>query len=106
MFFPCVFVFFFNDTPTPEIYTLSLHDALPICGVVVLRGPGVHQRWLHNTYLGLEPLGEPARQVRTTPYVSEVDRKSTRLNSSHGYISYAVFCLKKKTELQSRLNLV
>src|SRR5438270_7644771 len=73
-------LFFFNDTATTEIYTLSLHDALPIlieiaefcrhsCGAVRRRGFHVLQQ----------------------------DRKSTRLNSSHSQISYAVFCLKKKT---------
>src|SRR6266540_4923442 len=69
------FFFFFNDTATTEIYTLSLHDALPICR------PG--------------PPPTPRRAARcrsSTP----ADRKSTRLNSSHITISYAVFCLKKK----------
>src|SRR6266550_8402132 len=77
-------VFFFNDTATTEIYTLSLHDALPISGVRsqshprrVLPRRRVQQRARHRE-----------RRAR--------DRKSTRLNSSHGYISYAVFCLKKK----------
>src|SRR2546422_1160583 len=78
--------FFFNDTATTEIYTLSLHDALPIL-------------------LTLEP-GSTRRSPRTDrstgarreqrPRGRRQDRKSTRLNSSHGYISYAVFCLKKK----------
>src|SRR2546429_7847135 len=71
--------FFFNDTATTEIYTLSLHDALPIS----LSSPAAHRvsagRW-------------PAAWRPRAP----TDRKSTRLNSSHGYISYAVFCLKKK----------
>src|SRR5690348_17631852 len=79
------FLFFFNDTATTEIYTLSLHDALPICGsgdqpaaVRAHRGPArLHDR-------------RPARRPRGE------DRKSTRLNSSHPSISYAVFCLKKK----------
>src|SRR6478752_8178473 len=70
--------FFFNDTATTEIYTLSLHDALPI----PWRRPGARRR-------PSPPF--PARARR--------DRKSTRLNSSHGYISYAVFCLKKKKKL-------
>src|SRR2546422_11405830 len=76
------FFFFFNDTATTEIYTLSLHDALPILGGHP-RGPQALQR------VDLPDVGA-ARPV------SEQDRKSTRLNSSHGYISYAVFCLKKK----------
>src|SRR3712207_6876183 len=96
-----MFIFFFNDTATTEIYTLSLHDALPIfvgaghlgddvaSGVVVVgdaegRAATARRRVLgrlhdHSSLLdGLE------------------DRKSTRLNSSHANISYAVFCLKKK----------
>src|SRR2546429_9314045 len=70
------YFFFFNDTATTEIYTLSLHDALPIYRGQGRRGP------------------EAARQPRHVN--DQLDRKSTRLNSSHGYISYAVFCLKKK----------
>src|SRR2546429_5143162 len=75
--------FFFNDTATTEIYTLSLHDALPIYNatLVVVGDFLPHElRSLVNQYFA----GAPR------------DRKSTRLNSSHGYISYAVFCLKKK----------
>src|SRR5215470_19829749 len=67
--------FFFNDTATTEIYTLSLHDALPISP---WRAPA-------------SPCWRRMRAPRWTR-----DRKSTRLNSSHGSISYAVFCLKKK----------
>src|SRR5262245_63783295 len=68
--------FFFNDTATTEIYTLSLHDALPIS-------------WA---------LPRPARRSTGRPswWTFRRDRKSTRLNSSHLGISYAVFCLKKK----------
>src|SRR3989337_3887854 len=80
-----VFFFFFNDTATTEIYTLSLHDALPICCFLPdLTGFTSFRR----------------RGDRLS------DRKSTRLNSSHGSISYAVFCLKKKknnTYIQSSL---
>src|SRR2546422_4592434 len=74
------FFFFFNDTATTEIYTLSLHDALPIShtGTVVVMNP-------HNGEI-----------LAMASYPARIDRKSTRLNSSHGYISYAVFCLKKK----------
>src|SRR5438094_7704118 len=78
----CVFsfsFFFFNDTATTEIYTLSLHDALPIS-------------WRAKAFIPRRP-GFPSRQVGTW---REGDRKSTRLNSSHRTISYAVFCLKKK----------
>src|SRR5688572_32479487 len=70
--------FFFNDTATTEIYTLSLHDALPI----LARAPRDDE--------------EPQRDEREENRVEAVDRKSTRLNSSHSQISYAVFCLKKK----------
>src|SRR5260221_7774333 len=71
--------FFFNDTATTEIYTLSLHDALPI---------SFDFRWRRDSP------GESARGQQN----KITDRKSTRLNSSHTVISYAVFCLKKKTE--------
>src|SRR2546427_5907952 len=91
-----IFVFFFfNDTATTEIYTLSLHDALPISFEAVESKP---------------PAPAPCSAVARTPgagspslptcfsgrNVSTGDRKSTRLNSSHSQISYAVFCLKKK----------
>src|SRR5437588_9727326 len=77
-------LFFFNDTAPTEIYTLSLHDALPIYGDFLrdFRGDTVHPSTLQVMHeLGLQCRG---------------DRKSTRLNSSHTVISYAVFCLKKK----------
>src|SRR5256885_7580646 len=77
------FSFFFNDTATTEIYTLSLHDALPIWEGSPGLGPGPAQ-----------PLG--GLRAYPPPYQLEQDRKSTRLNSSHLVISYAVFCLKKK----------
>src|SRR5688572_31788125 len=79
------FVFFFNDTATTEIYTLSLHDALPISacrGFVAEFHTGTADRDWIFAELDDEPGGR--------------DRKSTRLNSSHSQISYAVFCLKKK----------
>src|SRR5256885_12018549 len=72
--------FFFNDTATTEIYTLSLHDALPISR---------HLEVGRCAALGARAERAPQRFGR--------DRKSTRLNSSHLVISYAVFCLKKKT---------
>src|SRR6202051_5239505 len=74
-----VLSFFFNDTATTEIYTLSLHDALPIS---MNRTGGT----IENPPVSAKALGELIE-----------DRKSTRLNSSHMSISYAVFCLKKKT---------
>src|SRR5260221_5812064 len=76
--------FFFNDTATTEIYTLSLHDALPIC----LRGRCQREGPLPPAR---HPGGAGGRSAR-----ARGDRKSTRLNSSHTVISYAVFCLKKK----------
>src|SRR3712207_7512230 len=75
-------LFFFNDTATTEIYTLSLHDALPI--FYVLLG-GVSIAALIAVLLAQRAFFTPAQ-----------DRKSTRLNSSHANISYAVFCLNKK----------
>src|SRR2546422_8296932 len=77
--------FFFNDTATTEIYTLSLHDALPISCSQTRHPSRCNILW---GAADLYP-GGPAPPPQT-------DRKSTRLNSSHGYISYAVFCLKKK----------
>src|SRR3712207_7216685 len=88
-----VFFFFFNDTATTEIYTLSLHDALPILQALrvlaALTGVGLAAQLVHGDGEGLvRLLGDGA--------VRHGDRKSTRLNSSHANISYAVFCLKKK----------
>src|SRR5689334_23778124 len=73
--------FFFNDTATTEIYTLSLHDALPISRRAAALLPPLRP----------QSRGRPPRRGARRP-----DRKSTRLNSSHSSISYAVFCLKKK----------
>src|SRR2546428_9924568 len=85
--------FFFNDTATTEIYTLSLHDALPIFGQLA---PQLAEHG-ETAHTGVE---HPDRRVRASCYlrcwVTSPDRKSTRLNSSHDQISYAVFCLKKK----------
>src|SRR3712207_8386356 len=101
--------FFFNDTATTEIYTLSLHDALPISDE-------------KNELWSIDPAGKATVVVRdyrgkllngpndvwvrpdqglyfTDPFYKRADRKSTRLNSSHANISYAVFCLKKKNDL-------
>src|SRR5436190_12763921 len=77
----CLF-FFFNDTATTEIYTLSLHDALPIFSKL-------------DTITGKE-VARYASVTHTAVIDVMGDRKSTRLNSSHTVISYAVFCLKKK----------
>src|SRR5438270_10561964 len=86
--------FFFNDTATTEIYTLSLHDALPISTAAAGRR---HQRVLLDGGQGRRaalPALPELRLLRASPLAE--DRKSTRLNSSHSQISYAVFCLKKK----------
>src|SRR3712207_6965817 len=84
------FIFFFNDTATTEIYTLSLHDALPIC-----------EARTFGSKLTSAPPEARFRDTRSAMCVAPgsvqlEDRKSTRLNSSHANISYAVFCLKKK----------
>src|SRR2546426_4695479 len=107
-----LFLFFFNDTATTEIYTLSLHDALPICAALhrgdsrldrpVARRPGHRAA---DCGIVADAIG-----ARDSDSVSNdaaiggtVDRKSTRLNSSHLVISYAVFCLKKKKIRNKRL---
>src|SRR2546426_9770492 len=82
-----IIYFFFNDTATTEIYTLSLHDALPI-SPRRLRPRGAAGR------RSAPPCAGRAARARRSARAS--DRKSTRLNSSHLVISYAVFCLKKK----------
>src|SRR2546422_2206566 len=84
------FFFFFNDTATTEIYTLSLHDALPISSYLLQLSRRLIA-WRNAASIATGGDGGPAPDAW-----SDVDRKSTRLNSSHGYISYAVFCLKKK----------
>src|SRR5690349_25068064 len=81
-----LFFFFFNDPATTEIYTLSLHDALPISGRPS-RSPSPARANRRKS-----PAGRGARRT------AGPDRKSTRLNSSHVEISYAVFCLKKKKD--------
>src|SRR3712207_8632978 len=89
----CYF-FFFNDTATTEIYTLSLHDALPISVWQSLTTLREHRGDGHNAALlqrGISGVG-----AHVLAAAAGRDRKSTRLNSSHANISYAVFCLKKK----------
>src|SRR5258707_6795118 len=93
-----ILFFFFNDTATTEIYTLSLHDALPISGSggrstvrSHRRNPDKGRRCLRSEHLNDKGLT-----------FNLTDRKSTRLNSSHANISYAVFCLKKKTKNKPR----
>src|SRR5690349_24936443 len=85
--------FFFNDTATTEIYTLSLHDALPIYRSQSSRP----QRWHHRNE-GQQRQSNHLHCFRCICRCS-TDRKSTRLNSSHVEISYAVFCLKKKKDV-------
>src|SRR2546426_5543631 len=94
--------FFFNDTATTEIYTLSLHDALPIFALprpAEMRindeggteGVGAHHRSPERISVSVPRIAAAADRTAL-----QRDRKSTRLNSSHLVISYAVFCLKKK----------
>src|SRR3712207_7191489 len=86
--------FFFNDTATTEIYTLSLHDALPISALTigcVVRARRSASGWSGTWHAFTICRPRPTRRARR-------DRKSTRLNSSHANISYAVFCLKKKMD--------
>src|SRR3712207_7308177 len=87
------YFFFFNDTATTEIYTLSLHDALPISCAICTHLSG----WPHPAAPSKRP---SPRCCSACSWPSSTgtssDRKSTRLNSSHANISYAVFCLKKK----------
>src|SRR3712207_7318945 len=88
--------FFFNDTATTEIYTLSLHDALPISRYLQ---QAAYIAWKTKRVRGLSFYqwdDEPAKNLGS----GTKDRKSTRLNSSHANISYAVFCLKKKQRLE------
>src|SRR5258708_14510936 len=95
--------FFFNDTATTEIYTLSLHDALPISNqlLALQSRQAIQEQQLRLTQDRSAAL-EQARSVAAEARSREVrDRKSTRLNSSHQIISYAVFCLKKKKYLRT-----
>src|SRR5258707_1526208 len=81
--------FFFNDTATTEIYTLSLHDALPILSV----------RSNHRNSITAAVAAANCAMIKATTLLGPIpakDRKSTRLNFSHAHISYAVFCLQKK----------
>src|SRR5204862_8077474 len=101
--------YYFNDPTTTDIYTLSLHDALPISGIELNEPDGQQVADLSRTRLG-SAIGTPAYMSpeqaagrnaeldgRSDQYAM-ADRKSTRLNSSHVEISYAVFCLKKKNK--------
>src|SRR2546430_12973081 len=103
-------IFFFNDTATTEIYTLSLHDALPICA----DRDGGDMNWRRTLVAALLVVelcanargAEPEASPGEWKFISDKeDRKSTRLNSSHSQISYAVFCLKKKNRLRRQTHL-
>src|SRR3712207_8129390 len=102
-----VVIFFFNDTATTEIYTLSLHDALPISHSWKIAPPPTTReaecvRYADRIgYLSHDALDAVRAGVLQ---VADLDRKSTRLNSSHANISYAVFCLKiKRTKSYSQM---
>src|SRR3712207_6938598 len=103
--------FFFNDTATTEIYTLSLHDALPISGAWPTSGAD-HGQPAPMVFVSssnparktdrqapVRPVGIGGANGPATALRAAADRKSTRLNSSHANISYAVFCLKKKINI-------
>src|SRR2546430_10440545 len=97
-FITLFFIFFFNDTATTEIYTLSLHDALPIWSfrrsTTNISATGKTISW--SRISGAASLTFPTKR----------DRKSTRLNSSHSQISYAVFCLKQKNTAEGVIHSV
>src|SRR3712207_8707190 len=94
----CLDFFFFNDTAPTEIYTLSLHDALPISAHTGVSKPGPNQPRRSVTKTSHQPVTS-SRPTATSITPPPRDRKSTRLNSSHANISYAVFCLKKKKNI-------
>src|SRR3712207_7110294 len=102
------FFFFFKDTPPTEISPLPLPRALPIYDATDVPGPAGDQD-LHGAAPSTAPRSERAvssgnaSTMNAPAPVSLPDRKSTRLNSSHANISYAVFCLKKKTHLTSHI---
>src|SRR3712207_9289066 len=93
--------FFFNDTATTEIYTLSLHDALPIYESSIAEPlvAALEREAFDVVHAATAAEGLEAAATRSPDLVllDVIDRKSTRLNSSHANISYAVFCLKQKT---------
>src|SRR5947208_5025354 len=91
MSLPNIYLFFFNDTATTEIYTLSTRRSSDLRLEEILQGPG-----LEELVSALIAEDEAERLASRSASSSAIDRKSTRLNSSHQIISYAVFCLKKK----------
>src|SRR5689334_24846923 len=94
------FFFFFNDTATTEIYTLSLHDALPISSTEAFSAAIRSITLLLGDAAPGSSMSSSTRLPLALAFFSIRDRKSTRLNSSHSSISYAVFCLKKKKTTQ------
>src|SRR3989449_3747585 len=96
---PTLAFFFFNDTATTEIYTLSLHDALPIFFCAISEAIREHPELVREYVGSVVPYNDNFFAALNSAVFTDgsLDRKSTRLNSSHGYISYAVFSLKKKT---------
>src|SRR5205085_7400964 len=104
-----IFLFFFNDTATTEIYTLSLHDALPISDERAFRPEDLDLRMGVLQVGANEPIADDVRRGQGfgrlwDDLLPVRDRKSTRLNSSHSQISYAVFCLKKKKKKKKQNN--
>src|SRR5205807_10423573 len=104
--------FFFPATPPTEFYTLSLHDALPICHLGRARSGSRRRVGLCDAAArhragcgGHRPAGGVVRRDRPVRGAVARDRKSTRLNSSHLVISYAVFCLKKKKKIHTKISL-
>src|SRR3712207_9426737 len=99
-------LFFFNDTATTEIYTLSLHDALPILTSDYNTGSDLFPEKEQDAYVLVNArigIRGPEQRWSIEAWAQNLlDRKSTRLNSSHANISYAVFCLKKK-KIKQRL---
>src|SRR5256885_9647814 len=96
--------FFFNDTATTEIYTLSLHDALPILAEDLAAADSVLSKAQTLAPACKDDIALYRRQAWVPVFNAGVqDRKSTRLNSSHLVISYAVFCLKKKKTIRVQL---
>src|SRR2546430_14035864 len=98
-------LFFFNDTATTEIYTLSLHDALPISPAANFSFARLKRSGSDGSAAKTAMAGNASRNTNESTRTGfmaaslhQLDRKSTRLNSSHSQISYAVFCLKKKKE--------
>src|SRR5205085_10424087 len=103
---PCTLSCLLNATATAEFYTLSLHDALPICTDIVIgvvAQPGIGNRvrsgmaaWDPESGTAMPQFTQEIQGLAFLTAPDSGDRKSTRLNSSHSQISYAVFCLKKK----------